>query len=218
MAGNRFKLPQVRNYNVLFCHLCGLQVEVAWTLSMLLHAECRTPKKELLPIISARCAIFGQRLHWQTAKSHLNRQINDMRQVLNQRYGQADVAAGGDSCLHWGKVANSILTWRIKCSSLTVLSHVQEARTLHLQNPTTDMQTEIPTPIQTSVSDEIVLIQRQANKTTSLPVAPVVPESIFEEEIMEQPDAGNLVLDIPVASCSRTFIPSSTTNFIEEDT
>ncbi|CAG7719543.1 unnamed protein product, partial [Allacma fusca] len=105
-----------------------------------------------------------------------------------------------------------------------VLSHVQEARTLHLQNPATDTEIEKPTPIRTSVSPEIVPIQRPVNKPKkltralpSLPVAPVIPESIFEE-IIEQPDAGNLVLDIPVASCTRTVIPSSTSNFMEEDT
>ncbi|CAG7709207.1 unnamed protein product [Allacma fusca] len=90
-----------------------------------------------------------------------------------------------------------------------VLSHVQEARTSHLQNPAMDTEIEIPTPIRTSVSPEIVPIQRPVNKPKtltralpSLPVAPVIPDSIFEEEIIKQPDAGNLVLNIPVASCT----------------
>ncbi|CAG7816570.1 unnamed protein product, partial [Allacma fusca] len=33
---------------------------------------------------------------WQTAKSQLNRKIHDMKQALNQRYGQAALAAGGE--------------------------------------------------------------------------------------------------------------------------
>ncbi|CAG7830270.1 unnamed protein product, partial [Allacma fusca] len=45
-----------------------------------------------------------------------------------------------------------------------------------------------------------------------------VKVKFVSEEIIEQPDAGNLVLDIPVASCTQTVIPSSTSNFMEEDT
>ncbi|CAG7823497.1 unnamed protein product [Allacma fusca] len=48
MAGNRFKLPQVRGQHDRYCHFCGLQIKAAWTRCE--SNECRTPRKEPPPV------------------------------------------------------------------------------------------------------------------------------------------------------------------------